>query len=178
MNSDGTDGNDALNSNNMMYVLQLTSSSEDYVIGYPELQVGHMKVDGNDVAYYTSTDDVISPAFMLASQLGAINGASNTNGCTDNYLNGAVHCALYKEVATDGTVFIGWRLPTKQEISYMIEKQQSSDVMIKVLLARYYWTLNGDVGYYPDGNKVNADRALVRCVRDVTPEELAKLNQF
>ena len=178
LNSDGTDGAYANNTNNRMYVLQLTSSSDDYVIGYPQLNKEHMTVGGNDVEYYTSTDDVISPAFMLASQLGAINGANNTNGCTDNYLNGAVHCALYKEVATDGTVFTGWRLPTKQEISYMIEKQQSSDVMIKVLLARYYWTLNGDVGYFPDGNKVNADRALVRCVRDVTQEELAKLNQF
>ena len=182
LNSDGTDGNDALNSNNMMYVLQLTSSSEDYVIGYPELQVGHMTVDGNDVAYYTSTDDVISPAFMLASTLGAINGASTSTGCTQNYLNGAVHCALYKEVAVDEngneTVFAGWRLPTKQEISYMIEKQTNSDVMTKVLPGRYYWAINGEPVEYSAGNKLPREKALIRCVRDVKPDELAKLNQF
>ncbi|MBR3440801.1 MAG: hypothetical protein IKH00_03975 [Bacteroidales bacterium] len=184
LNSDGTQGEYASQTNNRIYVLQLTSSSDNYIIAYPELTADQMTVNGNNITYYTSKDNVISPAFMLASQLGAITGALPTNGCVQNYIYGAIHCALYKEVAVDEngneTKFSGWRLPTKQEISYMIEKQSSSDVMITVLPAMYYWTLDGGVGYNAGGfgNSGMQSKALVRCVRDVTQEELAKLNQF
>ncbi len=178
LNSDGNDGDDARNTNNRMYVLQLTSTSDDYVISYPELQEGYLTVGGNDVTFYTSSDDVISPAFMLASTLGAINGASNSNGCTKDYRNAAAHCALYKEVAMDGTEYTGWRLPTKQEIQYMINHQDGSDVMVKVLTGKYYWALNGEAAIYSAGNTLPEDAALIRCVRDVTPEELERINQF
>ena len=178
INPDGTDGSAIGVSNNRMYVLQLTSSSDDYIVGYPSLQPGQMELGDTTVTYYTSNEDVISPAFMLASQLGTISGASSGNGCVSNYLNAAVHCALYKEVTEDGKEYTGWRLPTKQEIGYMIENQNESDVMVKVLTGKYYWAINGEPVEYSAGNSLPREKALIRCVRDVKAEELAKLNQF
>ena len=122
------------------------------------------------IEYSYSEDDVISPAFMLASQLGVNLGFVNQE-------QSALHCALYKEVADDGTVFTGWRLPTKKEIEYMIYNQtHNTEVMIEVLGGRYYWTLDGDKAEYSGGS--NPDQTYTRCVRDVSEEEIAKLNQF
>ena len=154
--------------NNRMYVLQLTSSSDSYILGYPVLTTNTATVSGQTVTYYTSSDDVVSPAFMLSSQLGAVSGD------VQSFRNAALHCALFKEVAQDGNEYKGWRLPTKKEIEYMIEKQTDSDVITKVLPSRYYWTLDGGYAENPSMPKQYS----VRCVRDVKPDELAKLNQF
>lgn len=155
--------------NNRMYVLQLTSSSDSYIIGYPTLNATTETVSGQPVTYYTSSDDVVSPAFMLSSQLGAVTGSVET------FKNAAQHCALFKEITQDGKEYKGWRLPTKNEIEYMIQKQTDSDVITNVLPSKYYWTLDGS---YATNSSAPGSQKAVRCVRDVTPEELAILNQF
>ena len=164
--------------NNQMYVLQITSSNDQYTVGRPQITKNTAWIytagflswpqQYKQIEYSYSEDDVISPAFMLASQLGVNQGFENQE-------QSALHCALYKEVASDGTVFTGWRLPTKQEIQYMIDNQ-NNDVMIEVLGGRYYWTLDGSRAEYPSGTSPN--QTYTRCVRDVTEEEIAKLNAF
>lgn len=149
--------------NNHMYVLQVTSTSDKYVLGRPVL-------DGN----YQSQDKVVSPAFMIASQLGAVT-------TTDSGTTAATHCGTYMEVGTDGTRYVGWRLPTKQEIEVIIDYQNgaytSGVTMVEVLGGQYYWSLDGTSAYVSTGSEGTATNAYVRCVRDLTLAEVNSLNQ-
>lgn len=177
LNTNGNRGSSVGGStNNQMYVLQITSANDQYRLGRPELTEQTATVYNSrgtnlgTVKYYTSNDDVLSPAFMLGSQLGVNYGFSSQ-------ATSAIHCALYKEVAEDGTVYTGWRLPTKKEVEYMIYNQtHNTQVMIVVLGGRYYWTLDGGRAEYPGGTSEN--QTFTRCVRDLTAEEIEKLNQF
>ena len=180
MNSNGQRTNTQVLSsvNNQMYVLQITSANDQYRIGRPTLTTYTGNIYGpsgysvlKTKEYYRSDDDVISPAFMLASQITSLMGIFPT------VETAALHCALYKEVDEDGYAYTGWRLPTKQEIQYMIDNQNTNtQVMIEVLTGHYYWTLDGGSAEYEDYTGGNA--TFVRCVRDVTAEEIARLNQF
>ncbi|MCR5462977.1 MAG: hypothetical protein K6F06_00330 [Bacteroidales bacterium] len=175
LNTNGTVG-DQVNStpltNNRMYVLQLTSSNDSYTLGRPTL-VAHTVTNNNDprsITYYTSADDVISPAFMLGSQLGAVNQVSSSEYA-------AMHCAKYLEYS-DGKEYKGWRLPTKQELQYMMDHQNGA-AMIEVLTGEYYWTLDGTYGRYSGGSGGDANGSkYVRCVRDLDQEDLARINKF
>ena len=147
-----------------MYVLQITSTSDKYVLGKPVL-------DGN----YQSQDRVVSPAFMIASQLGAV-----TN--TDSPTTAATHCGTYMEVeAGTGKRFVGWRLPTKQEVEVIIDYQSGTNTnnvtMVPVLTGSYYWSLDGTSAYVSTGTNGSANNAYVRCVRDLTLEEVNALNR-
>ena len=147
-----------------MYVLQITSTSDKYVIGRPTL-------DGN----YQSQDNVVSPAFMIASQLGAVN---STNSPT----TAATHCGTYMEVEEGtGKRFVGWRLPTKQEVEVIIGYQNgeytNQVTMVEVLGGRYYWALDGTAAYVSTGTNGTENNAYVRCVRDLTLEEVNTLNK-
>lgn len=148
--------------NNQMYVLQITSTSDKYVLGRPTL-------DSN----YQSQDRVVSPAFMIASQLGAVN---TTNSDT----TASTHCGTYMEVGVDGTRYVGWRLPTKQEIEVIIGYQSgtytSGVTMVTVLGGQYYWALDGTTAYVSTGSGGSATTGYVRCVRDLTMEEVNALN--
>lgn len=152
--------------NNHMYVIQLSSISETYVLGRPVL-------DGN----YQSQDNVVSPAFMMASQLGA-------SSLQDSALGAAEHCGTYMEVGTDNTRYVGWRLPTKEEISIINAYQLSSatsETLASVLTGQYYWTLDGGEAKNIDGatsDSSTSSNAFTRCVRDLTPEELVVMNQI
>lgn len=183
LNTNGGEGDSAGSdlTNNQMYVLQITAANDNYIIGYPQLDKATAHVyydepwswtdtDLGTVEYATSKDNVLSPAFMLGSQLGANRGFSTQEAS-------AIHCALYKEVATDGKVYTGWRLPTKQEVQYMIDNQ-NNDVMIEVLGGKRYWTLDGGYAIYPAGDDGDGSQIWTRCVRDLLPEDIAKLNQF
>lgn len=148
--------------NPQMYVIQLTSTSDEYAIGRPVLD-----------ANYQSQDDVCSPAFMIASQLGAVSGGAYTAATA------AVHCGTYMEVGTDGTRYVGWRLPTKAEIETIIKYQTEgaasySVTMVRVLAGRYYWALDGNrYQAYASGT----NNTFTRCVRDLTMDEVNKLNK-
>ena len=148
--------------NNHMYVLQITSTSSKYVLGRPVLD-----------ANYQSQDRVVSPAFMIASQLGAVN---TTNSGT----TASTHCGTYMEVGTDGKRYVGWRLPTKQEIEVIIGYQSgtytSGVTMVTVLGGAYYWALDGTTAYVSTGSGGSATTGYVRCVRDLTLEEVNQLN--
>lgn len=129
----GTAGSSDLSNltNNRMYVIQITSTiGSQYTIAHPKKES-----DGS------TKDHVVSPAFMIASQLGAVLSA----GFDKN--TALTHCKTYREVAknSDGTEtkFDGWRLPTEEEISIIIKYQTDSTSPIdKVLAGAAYRTMN------------------------------------
>ena len=145
--------------NNRMYVIQVKSTNGKYSIGHPKLAS-----DGS------SPDQVVSPAFMIASQLGAVRSAGF------NSTTAIQHCKTYREVGTDGTVYDGWRLPTNKEVNIIIDYQGDSNSPIdEVLSGSHYRTLSKETqatGISGDNNE-----AFVRCVRDLTPAEIERLEQ-
>lgn len=156
-NNNGYDVNGL--TNNRMYVIQVKSTNGKYSIGHPKLAS-----DGS------SPDQVVSPAFMIASQLGAVRSAGF------NSTTAIQHCKTYREVGTDGTVYDGWRLPTNKEVNIIIDYQGDSNSPIDVVLAgSHYRTLSKETqatGISGDNNE-----AFVRCVRDLTPAEIERLEQ-
>ena len=90
------------------------------------------------------------------------------------------------EVSSDGYRFVGWRLPTKAEIDYIVGYQKNQDIIdarvfSEVLGGNFYYTLDGD--YQPTGmNSIQASTQsfdngkYVRCIRDLTPTEVIELN--
>ena len=155
------DAGSSLN-NNHMYVIQTGATSNNYVIGKPIL-------DSN----YQSQDNVVSPAFMMASQLGAVSAFSGNNAARD----AATHCHTYMEVAVDGHRYTDWRLPTKREIAFITQYQyntNASDVIVEVLSGYQYYTLSGELQI---ANSNDTQRSAgVRCVRDLTPDDIRYLN--
>lgn len=171
----GSDNNVGHLTNPHMYVIQISSTSDDYVLGRPIL--------GNPSANQ-SRDDVASPAFMIASQLGAVLPFEGNNAAT----YAAQHCSLYKEVTEDGTVYAGWRLPTQSEIR-VISRYQNGTInnvtipanyrtMTAVLTGERYWCLSGNRINTNTNQIETTGTAYLRCVRDLSAEEVEKLNGF
>lgn len=147
--------------NQHMYALQITSVSDEYVMGIPN-------VGSNS----QSNDDVLSPAFLLASQLGAVLP-------TEYASIAATHCTSYMEVDVKGKEWKGWRLPTKSELRYMATHQsQYNQVMDDVLTGKYYWSLDAGYVEVPGGSQGTTTNRYVRCVRDLTPKEVEEINAF
>lgn len=156
-------------SNHRMYIIQVSSTKgSKYNIAHPNKKNGF------------TTDEVVSPAFMIASQLGAVvSSAFDINSAKD-------HCETYREVAKENgkdVIYDGWRLPTKKEIQFIVDFQQESfkrndNKEIKpikpVLEGANYYTLNNET--VATGVE-SGDDAYVRCVRDLTPEEVEELDK-
>lgn len=146
--------------NARMYHVQITATSGTYKLGIPV-----MDADG----YTDSSADnaqLVSPSFMIASQLGAVYAAG---GDTQSNRNRAkTHCREYAEtyVNEDGEVvsLTDWRLPTAAEIGIIVKFQTSSEVMDVVLGGRNYFCASGTVGTGITGSN---DGYFLRCIRDV-----------
>lgn len=165
-------------SNNQMYHVVITATSSDYTLARPIMD-GDVVDAGN-----TENDNLVSPSFMLASQLG--------NSSTIRWQEAQNQCKNYVEVGEDGTVYDDWRLPTAAEIGILIRYQSDSNVntgndlgvMDNILNNAdkeqgnpYYWV--SSTGYYVEvhnsynkdqhlikGRDNNDDGCRVRCVRD------------
>ena len=158
--------------NNRMYIIQVSSTKDSkYNIAHPNID----KSTG-----YTN-DEVVSPAFMIASQLGAVR---STNF---NQSRAKTHCETYREVKKENgkqVKYDGWRLPTKTEIQFIVDFQQESYKNNKgktkqpikpVLEGANYYTLNNiDVATNISGANSGT---FVRCVRDLTPREVEELDK-
>lgn len=136
--------------NPRMYHVQITASSGTYTLGKPRITTEGITDPGNDNA------ELVSPSFMLASQLGAVQAANSVEMA-------ASHCKEYVEVAEDGTVYDDWRLPTKAEILIIYKFQNASDAMDVVLSGNRYWSASGRVT--KPGVTNTSDQA-IRCIRD------------
>ena len=147
--------------NNQMYVVQITSTQQDQT----DYKIGH--VTTIDPKTKLSQENVVSPAFMLASQLGTVQPF-------DDGVDASNHCDKYIEVRTDGKKYIDWRLPTAAEIGVIGKYQNntSQNVMSEVLKAYSYWALNGN---QVTANKNGSGSGYVRCVRDLSPDEVKEL---
>ena len=167
----GSDYNLSL-TNNRMYIIQVSSTKgSKYKIAHPN----------TDTSGYTN-DEVVSPAFMIASQLGAVQSGSF------NQTSAKTHCETYLEVKKENgkqVIYDGWRLPTKTEIQFIVDFQKESfkrndNTMIQpiqpVLTGEKYYTLNKvsvATGYTGWG----ASGTYIRCVRDLTPEQVEELDK-
>lgn len=156
--------------NNRMYIIQVSSTKDSkYNIAHPNI---------NQATGYTN-DEVVSPAFMIASQLGAVQSEEF------DQTKAKTHCITYREVKKENgkqVIYDGWRLPTKTEIQFIVDFQKESfkrndNKEIKpikpVLEGAKYYTLNDksvETGYSGSGT-------YVRCVRDLTPKEVEELDK-
>lgn len=160
------------NKNNRMYIIQVSSTKDSkYNIAHPNI---------NQATGYTN-DEVVSPAFMIASQLGAV---LSNNFDQDK---AKTHCETYREVKKENgkqVIYDGWRLPTKTEIQFIVDFQKESyknnkgekKQPIKPVLegANYYTLNNKDVATNISGANSGT---FVRCVRDLTPAEVDELDK-
>lgn len=143
--------------NARMYHVQITASSGDYTLGQPRITNG--KTDpGEDNA------ELVSPSFMIASQLGAVFSISDEEMA-------ASHCREYVEVAQDGTVYDDWRLPTRAELEIIMEFQYKENAaMDEVLAGPSYWSASGLVY----NNKGSGTAKTIRCIRDAYDKKTGK----
>ena len=152
--------------NNRMYIIQVSSTKNStYNIAHP--------IAGTD-GY--SSDNVVSPAFMIASQLGAV---------YTKYLkkeNAPEHCKTYREVDVNGNEYNNWRLPTAAEIKFIADFQNESfknnnneekKPVKTVLTGKYYYTMDGD----QIDTGMSSSGIAIRCVRDLTPKEVEELDK-
>lgn len=145
--------------NNHMYVIQITKSDGTYKIARPRFN--NLKSD----------DHTVSPAFMLASQLGVVSAF-------DTFKDAANHCEKYVEVSKNKKRYDDWRLPTQEEINSIVEFQndkKAANTMDRVLKGYYYWTANGGKSNKVPGSNINNYTGAVRCIRDLSPAEVQEL---
>ena len=162
------------NPNNRMYIVQITSSSEQYTVARPA-----MTGSGNEITTANTDENnrLVSPAFMLASQLGTV--------LPMDWDDAQEHCKQYVEVIDYGNneihEFKDWRLPTYDELRVIGKYQnEQPEVMAEVLGGNYYWSARENRAWSrsnPDAeNPTNnpRDYVYIRCIRDVSPEDLAE----
>lgn len=139
--------------NNQMYVVQITETDGTYVIGHGT----------------SDNDDMVSPAFMLASQLGVVTIGNSSFDMAKN------HCDKYIEVNTDKKRYTDWRLPTPSEVKVICKYQnnKNQNVMSEVLKRQYYWTRNGKKTLANSQDELS--QGFIRCVRDLSPDEVKEL---
>lgn len=143
--------------NARMYHVRITASSGKYTVGRPEITENGITDSGSDNA------ELVSPSFMIASQLGAVFEISSVEMA-------ASHCKqyveVYKDKQTGKTVHLDdWRLPTKAELEIIMEFQYKTNAaMDEVLSGDYYWSASGPV--FNKNASSGGGWVAIRCVRD------------
>lgn len=168
-------GDAAGKDNNRMYIIQVSSTkNSEYNIAHPN----------KDESGYT-IDKVVSPAFMIASQLGTV-----TSGAF-NQASAIKHCNEYREVQKERgsnvqVIYDGWRLPTETEIKFIVDFQKESfktndDTKKKpiqpVLQGANYYTMDRNKSTVETKVSNGTSGTFVRCVRDLTPKEVEELDK-
>lgn len=128
-------------SNNQMYHVVITSTSGDYQLGRPIMS---KDTDNKDIVDPKNPDNdkLVSPSFMLASQLG--------NSSTISWEDAKNQCKNYVEVGINGEVYDDWRLPTAAEINIIIKYQTDDKVNTKDNRAVMDYVLNYEGQSNPD----------------------------
>lgn len=145
---------------NRLYTVQFANNKKanDYVVAKPVVNENHK-----------STDNTVSPAFIIASTQ-----KSNSNQ-VNSYQDAIDYCSKYSESATtqnNKTLQLnGWRLPTREEVKRIYElATDDKAVGQQVLKGAYYWTLDGKQSDY--NSYKQQDGTYVRCVHDLTLDEI------
>lgn len=162
-------GRTGFDDNNMMYFVTITKTDSNYKIAHP-LTKEESNYDNQLVAVETEeNDNLVSPQFMLASQLGTVL-------TPDNWSFAQKHCAYYVETyknkAGKTIVLDDWRLPTTAEIEVIIKYQNDAnvkrnEVMSEVLGGRYYYVAKKNT----TADTGAGTNTAVRCIRDVKPTD-------
>lgn len=144
------------NNNPYMYAVTTLAPAGDIIWGFPPTDDQGQTINSEEVSR------MVSPKFEMASQFGATP--------TKSYANGQKQCRGYTETAEDGTVKIGWRLPTEAEIQYIDNLQHNSNNPQGIVMAgQYYWDAYSSNGAYrmSGGSGGSSNSAHVRCIRDI-----------
>ena len=153
--------------NARMYHIRITASSSDYILGRPKITNG-VTDPGEDNAR------VVSPSFMIASQLGTVlaSEVSDANRKAVYTEHAKQYVEVYTDPNTGKTVHLSdWRLPTAAELEIIYKYQGTSndpanaDAIDFLLGGDYYYSASGAV----KNPKPNANSAgtFIRCIRDV-----------
>lgn len=159
--------------NARMYNIVVSATSSEYVLGTPQL--------GDDGVPVNTANNakIVSPSFMIASQLGTLN--SDSEYTANSFEKAKNHCANYVEtyiVDKDGdneydageeVVHLkDWRLPTAAEIGIIAKYQTTSPAMDDLLIGQYYLCITGDSNkpYVESGIADPYSGWYTRCVRD------------
>lgn len=153
-------------------------SGFQYELGIPRMEEG-----------YTAQDDangkLVSPSFMIASRLGAVNRNLSDYNDKTAYEMASTHCDQYVEVyyprdekgyrirkngqPLPAVTLSDWRLPTKAELLIIMRYQGTSnkgtDAMDYLLNWGYYMSASGKVRN-PHHNDSAPESTAIRCVRD------------
>lgn len=173
----GSYGYTSFPNNNMMYYVTITKTSEDYKLAHP--MTISMTINNNEQLVAVDSEEnnqLVSPSFMLASQLGTTVWPSSWG-----WSKASEHCANYVETyQKNGQTYVldDWRLPTSKEISIIVEYQDDTpDVMDEVLSGSYYYVVWSEAKanqWAPEGTAYtgkSGGSAAVRCIRDVKPTD-------
>lgn len=155
---------DKQNTQNRLYTLQFTTNQGigGYAIAKPQLDSENK-----------STDKTVSPALIMAS-------AGHGNKTADSYEAARRYCHGYCETATtlkgETLNMHGWRLPTTDEVTLIKQLASQDKVVDKQILSNaYYWTLDGTKAAFNDNGAQEVNSTYVRCVHDLTLEEIKKI---
>ena len=144
--------------NKRLYTIQhsVTKSNNSYSVAKPS--------DKNN--------NTVSPAFIIASTNNSRLQSISSNDEAKNY------CEHYTESAKTSKGknldLSGWRLPTKEEVKKIISLQSGNNAIPNDLLqGESYWTFDGDKSEKQSNAYYKG--AYVRCVHDLTPDEIEKI---
>ena len=153
--------------NSRMYHVRITATSHEYTLGRPRLDENGL-TDGDD-----DNAELVSPSFMIASQLGATQTISNSSTAAEQ-CHEYVEVFKYKdENGVEQTRHLNdWRLPTAAEINIIMLYQNDSEVMDEVLTGDNYWSASGLIST-STGQPSNwwEREGNIRCIRDVYGDE-------
>ncbi len=148
--------------NPYMYAITTLAPSGDgnIIWGFP-------LIDNGNTVNSLEVSRMVSPKFMMASQL----GATSTMGYDDAVDN----CNSYWEETIKNGVTVrydDWRLPTEAEIKYIDDLQHDSNNPQGVVMrGNYYWDAYSFNGAYemkdPITHSGSSTSAHVRCIRDI-----------
>ena len=166
--------------NQRMYHVRVTSTSGQYTVGRPRI----IDDDGNltDDVERGHTDDsednslLVSPSFMIASQLGVTSSVSEAN--ESNYERAVAQCKNYVETYfvdldndnqwdQDEEVihYHDWRLPTAAEIAIIANLQGKQNGAVDVVLAGKNYFCASPSRSVP-GLASGTNGYFIRCIRD------------
>ena len=152
--TDITEANDnAKNVNQNLYTITITALTDDnYKIGDPRTE--NININNSSIRVTGTSSEVsnmIAPSFKMASSYGKTISIS--------YDNAQKRCATYQESRYPAG---RWRIPTRAEISFILELQTQSGVVEELYATDgKYWT--ADKKNYKNTN----EDSYVRCVYDV-----------